>query len=449
MNTAPEQAIKHYLNEYDRVAKQLAGHELPWLQQTKKETLAAFTAQGFPTTRHEDWKYTNIAPITKLNFQIAQPKLNGALTNTAITRFLPAELPHYRLVFVDGYFVAELSNINNLTPGATIINLAQALTDNNTIVNNYLNKLAAPNAHAFKQLNTLFMQDGAVIHLAANTQLRQPIYLLFINTEQQSNQMNSIRNLLIAEENSQATIIENYVYLTPNNYFNNPLTEIFLNKQANISHYKLQQESKQAFHIGTVDVQQQEHSQFTSYSFALGGALVRSDTHVDLAAEQAACTLNGLYFASGQQHIDHHTNINHSKPHGTSKEYYKGVLTDRARAVFNGKVWVAPGALKTNAQQTNKNLLLSSEAEIDTKPQLEIYADDVQCTHGAAVGQLDEDALFYLRARGINDAQARSMLIYAFIQELFVQIPLLPLRQQLQNSLSNFLPAQLVLGEQL
>lgn len=447
MNTAPEQSINHYLAEYNRVTAQLAGNQLPWLQAIKNATLAAFTAQGFPTVRHEDWKYTNITPLTKQNFQTAKQNVNGALTSINITPFLTTDLLQHQLVFIDGYFAPTLSSINNLPAGVTITHLAQALAEDNSHVKTYLNKLAAQQVHAFKQLNTLFMQDGAVIRLAANTQLTQPIYLLFINSDSRNNNMNTLRNLIIAEENSHASIVENYVSLNSNHYFTNTITEVFLNKRANISHYKLQQEGKQAFHIGTLEVQQQEYSHFTSHSFALGGSLVRSDINIDLAAEHAVCALNGLYLASGRQHIDHHTSVHHRKPHGTSQEYYKGVLTDRARAVFNGKVLVAQGAYKTNAQQTNKNLLLSSEAEIDTKPQLEIYADDVQCTHGAAIGQLNEDALFYLRARGIDDAQARSLLIYAFIQELFEKIPVLPLREQLQNSLINFLPAQVALEQ--
>jgi Fe-S cluster assembly protein SufD len=447
MNIAPEQAINHYLEEFNRVARQLAGHHLPWLQAIKQQALADFTAQGFPTLRHEDWKYTNVAPITKQSFQTSKQKINDALAQINIAPFLANELMTHRLVFIDGYFEPTLSSINNLPTGVLITNLAQALAENNKAVKYHLNKLASQNSHAFKQLNTIFMQDGAFIHLASHAQLNQPIYLVFINTEDQNTPMHTLRNLIIAEENSQANIIENYLSIGQNNYFTNTLTEIMLYKNAQITHYKLEQENQKAFHIGTVEVQQHDHSHFTSHSFAFGGALVRSDINIQLAAEHTTCTLNGLYLASGKQHIDHHTTVNHLKPHGTSREYYKGVLMDRARAIFNGKVQVAEGAYKTNAQQTNKNLLLSSEAEIDTKPQLEIYADDVQCTHGAAVGQLDEDALFYLRARGINEAQARSLLIYAFIQELFEQIPLQTLRQYLQNNLSHILPAQLALEQ--
>ncbi len=485
MNTVTEPSINHYLTEYHRVAGQLPGHQLPWLQQLKNDALTTFTQQGFPTNKQEDWKYTNITPLTKQHFQPHKQKINGALNSISIKQFLPiTSTPFYCLVFIDGHFAPSLSTTTidsasvptNQSEGwrvggvpvarslraqrgaaatgprttdraatttLTITNTAQALKENHPLIETHFNKIATQNTNAFKQLNTLFLQDGAFIHLPADTQLEQPIYLLFINTE--ATGMSASRNIIIAEQNTQAAIIENYVSLQPGPYFTNTVTELFLADNAHITHYKLIQENPQAFHIGTVDVQQQQHSAFTSHSFALGGLLIRSDTNTYLAAEQTACTLNGLYLADGRQHIDHHTCIKHDKPHGASQQYYKGILTDRARAVFNGKIEVAMGAYKTSAHQTNKNLILSPEAEIDTKPQLEIYADDVQCTHGAAVGQLDKEALFYLRARGIDEAQARNLLIYAFIKELFEKITWLPLREQLQSSLMNFLPAQLTL----
>lgn len=275
------------------------------------------------------------------------------------------------------------------------------------------------------------MQDGVFIHIPPNTTLTQPIHLLFLTNQPSS--LQTIRNLIIIEENSQATILEDYSQLEANSFFTNTVTEISIGKHATVQHYKLLREAEQTYHVGTLQVQQQLHSHFTSHSFALGAALIRSDTNVVMVAEHAECNLNGLYLTTGKQHLDHHTLIDHSKPQCISRQNYKGVLADSSRAIFNGRVIVHPGAYKTKAEQHNKNLLLSNNAEIDTKPQLEIYNDDVRCTHGATVGQLEEDSLFYLRARGITTEDAKRMLIYAFIREIFELVPQPSLRKQLEE----------------
>jgi Fe-S cluster assembly protein SufD len=268
---------------------------------------------------------------------------------------------------------------------------------------------------------------------------------LFIVTQQEEPLHHVLRNLIVIGENSKAIIIEQYANLTSNVYLTNTITEIKLEKNATLEHYKLQQESEQAFHMGTIYTKQQCNSHFYSHSIALGGALVRSDIQALLNGEHSECILNGLYLPRHRQHIDHHTFIDHAMPYGTSREYYKGVLNDNARAVFNGKVLVRPYAHKTNAQQTNKNLLLSVGSEIDTKPQLEIYNDDVKCTHGAAVGQLNEEALFYLQSRGINKNDARSLLVYAFVREVIENISLQFLCKHLQLLLNKRLAAEIVL----
>lgn len=422
----PEPAVEHYLGEYNRIKKNLAGCELPWLQQLRAQALTQFTQQGFPTFRDEDWKYTNIAPLTKQALSWAIPQPNPTVPDVSF------DLPYQRLVFVNGHFSAKLSKLDAPTSGIQITNLAKVLNEQPGLAEKHLQRIAANHPASFTALNTAFIHDGAYIHIPRNTSLSQPVHLLFLNSEEAS--FSSLRNLIVLEENSQATILESYC--GNSSHFTNSVTELVLDKNASCEHYTLLKEDNRAFHINTLQVLQQRQSRLTAYSLALAGGLTRSDVNVTLADEYAECHLNGLYLANGKQHVDHHTLIDHAKPHGTSRENYKGVLADRARAVFNGKVIVRPGAQKTDAEQSNKNLLLSNDAEVDTKPQLEIFNDDVRCTHGAAVGQLSEDALFYLRSRGIDESAARNLLVYAFVREIVERIPLEPLRQQLESYIS-------------
>lgn len=425
-----------YQQEFIKIQHQLAGHHLPWLKQLRENALATFMKQGFPTLRDEEWKYTNIAPITKKIFKLAQKPINEILSAATISPFINADLDCYRLVFIDGYFIEKFSSLAGLSSDITLMSMSDACEKHSSILQTHLNQPTNNSIMGFNNFNTVFFHDGAYIHLSPNSIGDKPIELLFIATAQQEAYTMPLRNLIVAGQNSQAKIIESYVSLDHNNHFTNSITELVIEEKAIVEHYKCLQENTRAFHIGTLQVKQQAHSHFTSHSFALGGALVRSDINVSLDAEHAECELNGLYVLNDQQHVDHHTLIDHAKSHGTSREYYKGIIADRGRAVFNGKVYVHPNAQKTNATQNNKNLLLSENAEIDTKPQLEIYADDVQCTHGATVGQLDNDALFYLRARGIDETEARNALIYAFAREMLERVSIKSLRTQLETTLN-------------
>lgn len=433
MMSTIDPAINHYLSEYARVEKTLVGHSLPRLQHLRQTALAKLITNGFPTTRDEMWRYTNIAPFLRRNFTLAPAPANSLQFDSSVSWNFPGD--HYRLVFIDGYFSPTLSHINDIPAGVIITNLAQGFLQQPDLISQHLEQCNKPNATAFTQLNTAFINDGAFIYLPAKTVVEKPIQLLFIATTTQEMRMASIRNLIIAEPNSQAHIIEHYLNVENNLYFTNTSSEIMLSENACIQHYKLIQENNAAFHIGTVQTQQQTYSRFTSHAITLSGGLVRSDTNVQLAAEYADCTLNGLYLLRGQQHVDHNTLIEHMKPHGTSREYYKGVLTGHSRAIFNGRIYVHPDAQKTSAQQTNKNLLLSENAEVDTRPTLQIYADDVQCTHGATVGQLDTEALFYLRSRGLDENAARDALIHAFVGEMLERITLTALRDQLYEQI--------------
>jgi Fe-S cluster assembly protein SufD len=412
-------AVSHYCDEYQRVAAELPGHNHESLQSLRKTALAHVSALGFPTKKQADWKYTPLTSFLQTPFSI-----NPNSDSKALSAILETSDNPYRLVFLNGHFSPSLSKISTLPDQIVLSDLAAQIKNNpEHLVNHWKKSTEQPNS--FIHLNSAFIQDGAYLYLPANTTLTSPIELIFVNSGEQS--FIPIRNLIIAEENSRAVIIEKYISLKEKatTYFSNTVTECFLSTQSHIEHYKLTEESKKSTHIGNLCATQQANSQFFSYSIALSGGLVRSDTQVKLEQAQAQCHLKGLSTAQEKQHIAHHTVIDHRSPDTHSKQFYKGVVNDKASAVFNGKVIIRPQAIKSKAEQLNKNLLLSPHAEVNTKPQLEIFVDDIQCTHGASIGQLDDDALFYLRARGVNASEARQLLIKAFIQDIIQQMPLL------------------------
>ncbi len=426
----------HYLAQFADAKRRLPGADLPWLQGQREAAIARFGAHGFPTTREEDWKYTSVRPIEKQAFALNAPRAQ-AMTSASMQTMGLADLPAHRLIFVNGRLDASLSTLGALPAGLSVRSLRDAIMQAPGEIEGRLGAVVDIAAHPFAALNTAFIDDGAYVTLRPGTVLEMPLHLLFVTTD---GGIAHPRVLVIAGENSQATIIEQYVGAGDHVYFNNAVTEVVASEGAFIEHYKLQQEGVKGFHVAGLHVRQEKDSRFISHSISLGGALVRNDIASLLAATGGECTLNGLYLAAGRQHVDYHTLIDHASAHATSREFYKGVLDGRARGVFNGRVIVRQDAQKTDAQQTNKNLLLSVDAEIDTKPQLEIYADDVKCSHGATVGQLSEDAIYYLRSRGIDAATARSLLTYAFADEVIRQIRLAPVRSRLEQLLLARLP---------
>lgn len=430
MTNLTNPAIDHFLAEYTRVKNNLSGNDVTWLDQLRQQALEQFVRHGFPTLQHEDWKYTDVTALTKRAFKWSAPTKEIVDLKSIVFE----KLPCHRLVFINGHYSAAYSQLFDLPKDVQLKSLAEMITSQPEILEPYLGRLAVPN-QAFIALNNVFFHDGVYLHLAPNTVLQHPIHIVHLSTTQPEPHFTAPRNLIIAEKNSEAVIIESFISTATNEHFSNSISEIFMGENCKIDHYKLLEEQPTAFHIDTLQVQQQTQSSFNDYAFTLNGGFVRTDTNITLAEEHAACTLNGLYLGRGKQHIDHHTFVDHAKPHGTSHENYKGVLADRSRAVFNGKVMVRVGAYKTNAEQSNKNLLLSKDAEIDTKPQLEIYNDDVRCTHGAAVGQLDDDFMFYLRSRGLSESNARGILIYAFVREILEKVPLKPLREHLEATI--------------
>ncbi len=431
-------AVRHYVDQFAKVAGSLPGGKLPWLKKKRESAIERFSKLGFPTPRNEAWKYTRVAPIEKRAF--VPPAETPELTASQVEPFYLSDTDCHHLVFVDGRYSAPLSSPGELPEGVVIEDLSGVIERSPELLKGVLADGEAENGHAFSALNSAFMHDGAVVKLPRDAVVTYPVHLIFVATGRQGDFVINPRILIHAERGSRAAIVESYVSLDETVYFNNVRTDVVVGTSACIEHYKLQRESRKAFHISDLRVHQSAGSGFHSHSFSFGGALVRNDIRVALDAEDAVCTLNGLFMADGRQHVDYHTYVDHHKPRCVSQELYKGILSGRARGVFNGAVYVHPGAVKTDAHQTNNNLLLSKDAEIDTKPQLEIYADDVKCSHGATVGQLDEDMLFYLRSRGIDEQAARGLLVYGFARDVVDRIEVNAIRNRLAESLLRWLP---------
>ena len=406
----------------------------------REAAFARFAELGLPTTESEDWKYTSLAALAQMRLEPAEAKAD---IDEELLRGLwsPPADGSIQVVFVDGHHRPELSSPAWGSGGSFVGSLRVALARNRDLVARELARHADFRRDALTALNTAFIEDGAFIHLPAGAVLQSPIHLLFLSTVSGGATLSHPRNLIVAGRGSQATVVETYAGPSEATYFTNAVTEVVLDEGARLHHYKLQQESERAFHIALLQVSHGRDSRFTSHSLALGAALARNDVRALFAAEGSECTLNGLYMATGKQHLDNRTLIDHKSPRCTSRELYKGVLDGHSRGVFSGRVLVRQDAQKTDASQTNKNLLLSDDAIVDTKPQLEIFADDVKCAHGAAVGQLDENALFYLRSRGISQEAARSLLTYAFASEMVNLVPLGPLRARVRDLVTSKLPA--------
>ena len=401
-----------YPAEYSNSVPLLCGQSLSWLKQQRTNALLQFSEQGFPALHEEEWRYTNVSAIEKKLFS---PKVNKT------TGFVDVEwLKSYQLedawsvVLVDGHFSAELSYLEGLPNDVLVKGMADALEEIPEVLERFINQAVSVDEHSFIAFNTAWFTDGLFVHLSNKQVLERPIQVLHIATQQDV--LSATRTVIILDKLTEASIIETYVGYD-NAYLSSAVTEVFVGKHADLTLYKMQCESEKAYHFGGVYVKQDCHARFRHHNFAFGALLARSDIHTDLD-HASECELNGLYLGVKRQHIDNHTRINHTKSHGISRELYKGVLDGRARGVFQGRVIVAKDAQKTDSQMNNRNLLLSNEAEADSKPQLEIYADDVKCGHGVTVGQLDEKSIFYLQSRCVDEETARNILTFAFANEM-------------------------------
>jgi len=427
------------MNTRERFSRSLAGsvdwlpgQQLPWLGALRRQALADFAETGYPTLRDEDWKYTSVAQIEKGNFPARRP----ASADFSLDDIAPYCLAGtQRLVFVDGHHAADLSSSDTLPSGITVTSLATMLERTPERLRPWLARPSVTRnldrSAAFTILNNAYLADGAFVHLQAGAALETPLHLLFVAATPEL--ATHTRNLVIADADSRACIIEHHVSLGVASYSTNVVTDIVIGRHAAIEHHKVQEENAKAFHVAAVRAELGQGSRFASSSFAFGGKLARTDITIRLDAEGAKCTLDGLYLADGRQHVDHHTRIDHLQPRCTSHQLYKGVLAGAARGVFNGKVIVHADAQSSDAAQVNRNLLLSEHAEMDTKPQLEIWADDVKCSHGATVAQLDAEQVFYLRSRGLDDRFARALLTYGFAAEMVELVGHVPLRMHLER----------------
>lgn len=417
-----------------------------WLRGVREAARARFTEVGFPTTRDEEWRFTNLEPITSRTFAAA-PAAPGRLAARDLARFGFEGLQTCQLVFVDGRFAPGLSSVHGLPPGVVVCTLSEALRKHADVVRAHLTRYADIHLESFTALNTAFIEEGAFVHVPRGKVVETPVHLLFVSTAASEGVHSHPRNLVVAEESTELTVFEDYVSTDECTYFTNAITEVVAGDNSVVSHYLIERESAKAFNISTLRVQQGRSSNFASHSVLLGGALVRNNVHPVLAGEGCESLLNGLYVLGGTQHADNHMRVEHAAAHCDSRQFYKGILEGRSRAVFAGRIIVHKGAQKTDAKQTNKNLLLSDESLVDSKPQLEIYADDVKCTHGATIGQLDEDALFYLRSRGLHEQTARAILVYAFARESLDRMKVEPIRRGLTQALLARLPnAELLQG---
>ena len=423
---------ERYSRAFASVEGDLPGTALQWLRENRHAALEHFREVGFPSPRQEDWKYTRLGAIERRAFKAAASF--GGISAAEIDRWTLAGTR--RLVFVNGRYARELSATDGLPPGVRVCSLASAIAEGVEGLEGLLSDGSEPK-NGFDSLNAAFWRDGAYIDLGDGTSLERPVHLLFVASEPDI--LIHPRTVVRARAGARVAIVEHYVSLGDGTGLTNVATRILVESGARVEHCKLQEEASTAFHVGSIAVRQRDDSRFASCSFALGAALSRTDISTRLEAPGCEATLNGLYVTAGRQHVDHHTSIDHLAERGTSREWYRGVLSGQSRAVFNGKVLVHPGAQRTDAHQSNRNLLLSEGAEVDTKPQLEIYADDVKCSHGATVGALDAEQIFYLRSRGLEEGAARSMLTLAFADDIVGRCGIEPVRDRVRA----LLPARL------
>jgi Fe-S cluster assembly protein SufD len=438
----PTDAATAYLADFERFERTRPAGEPAALRLLRRQAIERFAELGFPTTRQEQWRATDVSPIARTPFERA--------AGPARPEALPASLDGLdhasyaaTLVFVDGRFSPSLSVYRELPAGAVVTSLAAALAEHPELVEPWLARHASFAAQPFVALNTAFFEDGAFLYLPRGVAVMRPIQFLYLASGGTTDGAATVvypRNLVVAGESSAATLVEAYRGPEEAVYFTCAVTELVAGPNSSLDHYKLQREGRSAFHMATFEVHAGRSAAVSSHSISLGGALVRNDVNALLAGEGIDANLNGLYMVGGRQLVDNHMRVEHAAPHCGSHELYKGVLEGRSRAVFNGLIHVRPGAQKTDAKQSNRNLLLSREAVANSNPQLEIFADDVKCTHGSTVGQLDEDAVFYLRSRGIGAEAARSLLTYAFASDIVERVKVEPLRHELEEHLFASLP---------
>lgn len=433
-----------YRPEFERCVSERA-NEPDWLRALRTDAMTRFEELGFPTPGDEMWKYTNPAPIANTAWNLAPP-VDDALSPDRRQSSGPWKLPAgNQLVFVNGHYRPDLSTLPAAGGRARVMGLAEALRGGFPGLDSQLGQHASWTTEPFVAWNTAFFEGGALIHLGDGAVESHPIHLVFLSEEAREPSVSHPRTLILAGKGAQGTIVETYI--GSGRYLTNAVTEIVAGDGSVIEHYKVQLESVSGHHVHTLQVRQERASNFTSHNLALGGAIARTDLNVLLAAVGGECTLNGLFVGNGNQHLDNHTLIDHASPQCSSRELYKGILDGKSRGVFHGKIIVRPDAQKTDAMQTNRNMLLSRDALVNSTPALEIRADDVKCRHGSTIGQIDQGALFYLRSRGISEEDARALLIYAFAADVAGRIRIPEIREGVEGFLGLRLPGAAGAGE--
>lgn len=433
-NTKYRNTKDWYLSNFSSFEKKLNGESKSYLHQVRKEALSELKNGNFPTLRNEEWKFTDVAPILTNNFIPAINTVLPKITKNEVQKYLFKDFDYHLVVFINGIYSEQLSDIKNLPEGVIVGSLNKTYNTNPQLINQHINK-ASKIENAFNALNTAYAYDGFVAIIPEGQVIEKPFQVLYLNSSDTDNILAVPRNLIIAGKSSQLTVIANYYGNGSKKYFNNIVTEVYVGENAIVDLYKIQSEKDDSYHIEKVQAVQKKNSVFNHYNLNFGGSIVRNDINSLLDDENIETHFYGLYLAHGNQHVDNHTFADHAKPNCMSNELYKGILDDNARGVFNGKIMVRKDAQKTNAYQSNKTILLSKTAKINTKPQLEIYADDVKCSHGATIGQLDEESEFYIRSRGVPQELAKSMLIRAFANDVLDKVKIEPLRDQLNHKI--------------
>ncbi len=432
-------ATSRYLEQFAAFAANGGGTAPAWLRDVRRAAIARFETLGFPTPKDEDWHFTSAAPIADAPFKPLHGAADGSRVSAAVLAPYRFDATWPTLVFVNGRYQSRLSDLSRADAGLRVLELSRAWRETPELLEKHLTRIASYDDRSFTALNTAFLHDGALVHVAAGMSPASPVHLVFVADDAAADGVVHLRNLIVVDRGASASVVESYIGLGAARYLTNGVTEAHLADGATLRHVKVQRESVRAFHVHTLEAAQGRDSHLQSFSFASGAALSRTNIYTLLDGAGCGATLNGLYMVDGEQHVDHQTSIVHAQPNCFSRELYKGILDDASHGVFNGKVFVRPEAQKTDGKQTNANLLLSEHARVDTKPQLEIFADDVKCTHGATVGRLDQAALFYLQSRGIGVELARRLLTYAFAADVLETIELAPVRESLEAlSLARF-----------
>lgn len=413
--------LETYLEDFTKFVTETAAYTPRWLRDLQETAFARFCAVGFPTTRDEDWRFTNLAPLARTPFRL--PRGEPVSFEASELKAWCMEGIAARLVFVNAQFAPQFSTWSAMPEGVTVSSLHREIVNRPDTVAEHLGHYLNIERDPFCALNTAFAEDGAYVYVRRGVVIEQPIQLLFVSTVAESPAMTHPRNLIVVDEEGQASVIEEYVSIgnaVP--AFSNAVTELVAGRNSTVDHMLIEREHGETFSLSTLRIEQAQDANVASHSLLLGGGLVRNNVHPVLRGDGGECLINGLFIGSGRQHLDNYMLVEHASPHCASRQFYNGILDDRAHGVFHGRIVVHKNAQRTDAKQTNRNLLLNDDAQIDTKPQLEIYADDVKCTHGATIGQIEEDALFYLRSRGIEEVEARQLLLQGFASECLNRI---------------------------